>query len=68
MRWPRRLEQVQQQMNEIYQRKISLELKLILRNVMSTTFLLTNLKWQVVAGCYYWDKKVILLVDLNLNQ
>ena len=28
----------------------------------------TNLKWKVVTGCYCWDKKVILVSGLNLNQ
>ena len=28
----------------------------------------TNLKWQVVTGCYCWGKKVILVLGLNLNQ
>ena len=27
----------------------------------------TNPKWQIVNGCYYWDKKVILELVLNLN-
>ena len=28
----------------------------------------TNLKRQVVTGCYCWGKKVILVLGLNLNQ
>ena len=28
----------------------------------------TNLKWQVVTDYYYWGKKVILVLDSNLNQ
>ena len=28
----------------------------------------TNLKWQVVIGCYYWVKKVISVLNSNLNQ
>ena len=28
----------------------------------------TNLKWQVVTGCYYWVKKVISVLNLYLNQ
>ena len=27
-----------------------------------------NLKWQVVTGCYCWVKKVILMLNSNLNQ
>ena len=27
-----------------------------------------NFKWQVVTGCYYWSKKVILVLGSNLNQ
>jgi len=27
----------------------------------------TNSKWQVVTSCYCWDKKVILVLGLNLN-
>ena len=27
----------------------------------------TNLKWQVVTNCYYWIKKVILVLNSNLN-
>ena len=27
----------------------------------------TNPKWQVVTGCYYFGKKVILVLDSNLN-
>ena len=30
--------------------------------------LVTNLRWQVVTGCYYWSKKIILVFDSNLNQ
>ena len=29
---------------------------------------ITNPKWQVVTGCYCWDKKVILVLGSNLNQ
>ena len=46
-----------------------------MRNDMSTTFLqhfynifTTNPKWQVVTSCYCWGKKVILVLDSNLNQ
>ena len=28
----------------------------------------TNSKWQVVTGCYYWVKKVISMLNSNLNQ
>ena len=28
----------------------------------------TNLKWQVVIGCYCWVKKVISVLNSNLNQ
>ena len=28
----------------------------------------TNLKWQVVIGCYCWVKKVISILNSNLNQ
>ena len=28
----------------------------------------TNHKWQVVTGCYYWGKKVNLVLWSNLNQ
>ena len=28
----------------------------------------TNLKWQVVSDCYYWNKKVISVVGSNLNK
>ena len=27
-----------------------------------------NPKWQVVISCYYWVKKVISVLNLNLNQ
>ena len=26
-----------------------------------------NSKWEVVTGCYWWDKKVILVLGSNLN-
>ena len=46
-----------------------------MRNDMSTTFLqhfynifTTNPKWQVVTSCYCWGKKVISVLDSNLNQ
>ena len=29
---------------------------------------ITNLKWQVVTGYYCWVKKVILILNSNLNQ
>ena len=29
---------------------------------------ITNLKWQVITSCYYWVKKVILVLVSNLNQ
>ena len=35
---------------------------------MSTIFLQQNFKWQIVTGCYCWDKKVILALVWNLNQ
>ena len=28
----------------------------------------TNLKWQIVTGCYCWVKKVISVLNSNLNQ
>ena len=28
----------------------------------------TTPKWQVVTSCYYWVKKVILVLNSNLNQ
>ena len=28
----------------------------------------TNSKWRVVTGCYYWVKKVISVLNSNLNQ
>ena len=28
----------------------------------------TNPKWQVVTGCYCWVKKVISMLNSNLNQ
>ena len=31
-------------------------------------FFTKNSKWQVVTDCYYWDKKVILVLGSNLNQ
>ena len=27
----------------------------------------TNLKWQFVTGCYWWDKNVNLMIDSNYN-
>ena len=27
-----------------------------------------NPKWQVVTDCYYWGKKLILVLGSNLNQ
>ena len=50
---------------------------IIKRNDMSITFLQQILsgtfskkkiyKWQIVTSCYYWGKKVILVLVSNLN-
>ena len=29
---------------------------------------ITNPEWQVVTNYYYWIKKLILILNLNLNQ
>ena len=31
-------------------------------------FFITNPKCQVITDCYYWGKKIILVLGSNLNQ
>ena len=39
--------------------------KKIEKNATSTTFFITNSKWQVVTDCYWWKKKVISVMGSN---
>ena len=39
-----------------------------IRNAMATTFSQQILSDSFVTDCYYWGKKVILVLSSNLNQ
>ena len=51
-----------------YQKCILLDQYIFFREINVHNIFTTNLKWQVVTSCYCWGKKVILVLNSNLNQ